>query len=323
MAVRRVLSGEKPSEVIRAYGLCRTTIYKWLRKARRGGERALRSTKATGRPPQLTPRQKLQVRRWIIGKDPRQYGFDFGLWTRQIVAQLIEQRTGVRLGVTAVGKLLAQLDITPQKPLRRAYERDAKAIERWKREEFPRLKARAKAAGADIFFLDEAGIRSDVALARTWGLRGKTPVVRTSGQRQQVSAISAVTARGAFWFDTYTGTLNATRFAAFLASFLKRRRRPAFLVVDGHPAHRAKLVAAFVQSQAGRIELHFLPGYAPELNPDEFVWNYLRKTGVAKEPLKANESLHRRVHLDLANIGRRPALVRSFFKAESVAYVRD
>jgi transposase len=94
-------------------------------------------------------------------------------------------------------------------------------------------------------------------------------------------------------------------------------------VVDGHPAHRAKLIATFVQSQAGRLELHFLPGYAPELNPDEFVWNYLRKTGVSKEPLKANESLHRRVHLDLANIRRRPALVRSFFKAASVAYLRD
>jgi transposase len=201
MAVRRVRAGEKPSTVIRAYGLCRTTIYKWLRKARRG-ERALRSTKSSGRPARMSPRQKLQVRRWIVGKDPRQYGFDFGLWTRQIVADLIEQRLGIRLGVTAIGKLLSQLDITPQKPLRRAYERDAKAIERWKKEEFPRLKARARAVGADIFFLDEAGIRSDVALARTWGLRGKTPVVHTSGQRQQVSAISAVTARGAFWFDT-------------------------------------------------------------------------------------------------------------------------
>jgi len=118
-------------------------------------------------------------------------------------------------------------------------------------------------------------------------------------------------------------TLNATRFVAFLAAFLKRRRHPAYLVVDGHPAHRAKLIAAFVQSQQGRLELHFLPGYAPELNPDEFVWNYLRKTGISKEPLKVNESLHRRVHLDLANIRRKPALVRSFFKAESVAYVRD
>jgi transposase len=323
MAVRRVQAGEKPSEVIKAYGLCRTTIYKWLRKARRGGERALRSTKATGRPPQLTARQKLQIRRWIVGKDPRQYGFDFGLWTRQIVGELIAMRLDVRLGVTAVGRLLAELDITPQKPLRRAYERDPKAIERWKREEFPRLRARARAVGADIFFLDEAGIRSDDVLGRTWGLRGRTPVVPTSGKRQHVSAISAVTARGAFWFDTFHGNLNGYRFRDFLAQFLRRRRRPAFLVVDGHPAHRAKLIAEFVQTQKGRLEIHFLPGYAPELNPDEFVWNYLRKTGVSKEPLKAQESLQRRVHLDLANVRRRPALVRSFFRAAAVAYVTD
>ena len=323
MAVRRVRGGESPSVVIKSYGLCRTTIYKWLRKARRGGERALRSTKASGRPPALTAKQKLQIRRWIIGKDPRQYGFDFGLWTRQIVAELIDMRLGVRLGVTAVGRLLAELDITPQKPLRRAYERDPKAIERWQREEFPLLRARARAAGADIFFLDEAGIRSDVALARTWGLRGRTPVIAASGKRQQVSAISAVTPRGAFWFDTFQGNLNANRFREFLIAFLRRRRHPVFLVVDGHPAHRAKLIASFVQEQRGRLELHFLPGYAPELNPDEFVWNYLRKTGISKEPLKENESLRRRVHLDLANVARRPALVRSFFRAATVAYVTD
>jgi len=323
MALRRVRAGEAPSVVIKSFGLCRTTIYKWLRRARHGGERALRSTKATGRPPALSPKQKLQIRRWIVGKDPRQYGFDFGLWTRQIVAQLIDMRLGVRLGVTAIGRLLAELDITPQKPLRRAYQRDPKAIERWQREEFPAIRARAKALKAEIFFLDEAGIRSDVALARTWGLRGKTPVVATNGKRQHVSAISAVTARGAFWFDTFTGNLNATRFRDFLGRFIRRRRKPAFLVVDGHPAHRARLIAEFVQSQRGRLELYFLPGYAPELNPDEFVWSYLRKTGITKEPLQANESLQRRVHLDLANVGRRPALVRSFFRASSVAYITD
>ncbi len=323
MAIRRVRNGEAASVVIKSYGLCRTTIYKWLRKARHGGERALRSTKARGRPPLLSPRQKLQIRRWIIGKDPRQYGFDFGLWTRQIVGELIAMRLDVRLGVTAVGRLLSELDITPQKPLRRAYERDPKAIERWQREEFPMLRARARSVGADMFFLDEAGIRSDVALARTWGLRGRTPVIPASGKRQQVSAISAVTPRGAFWFDTFQGNLNANRFREFLIAFLRRRRHPVFLVVDGHPAHRAKLIASFVQEQRGRLELHFLPGYAPELNPDEFVWNYLRKTGISKEPLKENESLRRRVHLDLANVARRPALVRSFFRSATVAYVTD
>jgi transposase len=130
MAVRRVREGEAPSEVIKSYGFCRTTIYRWLRQARRGGEPALRARKATGRPPRLSGRQQAAVARWITGKDPRQYGFDFALWTRQVVAELIAQRFGVRVSRTAVGRLLAALEITPQKPLRRAYERDPLAIER-------------------------------------------------------------------------------------------------------------------------------------------------------------------------------------------------
>jgi len=323
MAVRRVREGERPSEVIRAYGLCRTSIYKWLRAARRGGEAALASRKGTGRPDKLTVRQKQQVRRWICGRDPRQHGFDFGLWTRKIVAALIAQKMKVSLSVTSVGRLLAELDITPQKPLRRAYERDPLAIEKWKRAEYPALEARARRCGADIFFLDEAGIRSDAPLQRTWGARGQTPVVATSGQRQAVNAISAVNLLGAFWYNVYTGRLNAAQFILFLKDFLRSRRRPVFLVVDRHPAHIAKVVAQFVQAQQGRLELHFLPGYAPDLNPDEFVWNHLRQRGVSKQPLRRNESLRARVEADLAAIRADPPLVRSFFRAPSVSYIMD
>lgn len=323
LAVRRVKEGETPSRVIQSFGLCRTTIYKWMKAEKRGGETALKARKHPGRTPALAPRQKLQVRRWITGKDPRQYGFDFGLWTRQIVAALIEQRFEVRMGVTAVGRLLAELDITPQKPLRRAYERDPAAIERWKTVVFPRLRARAKRVGATIFFLDEAGVRSDQVLGRTWGLRGQTPEVQTSGRRQSVSAISAVTARGGFWYEIYTERLNASRFVALLTHFMRGRKRPVFLVLDGHPAHSATLVAQYVQRLAGRLELHFLPGYAPELNPDEFVWNHLKRQGVSKTPLRRDESLRSRVQSDLANIHSQPALVRSFFHAPSVAYTRD
>ena len=323
MAVRRVHAGEAPSTVMRSYGLCRTTIYKWLRAAKRGGEEALQARRHPGRKPFLSPRQKLRVRQWINGKDPRQYGFDFGLWTRRIVATLIEEKLGVRLGVTAVGRLLAELDITPQKPLRRAYERDPVAIERWKREEFPRLRARAKRVGAKIFFLDEAGVRSDQVLGRTWGLRGHTPEVPTSGRRQSVSAISTVNARGEFWYEIYTERLNATRFIERLASFMRGRKSRVFLVLDRHPAHIAKAVAQYVQRLRGRLELHFLPGYAPELNPDEFVWNHLKRQGVSKKPLRRDESLRSRVEADLAAIQSKPALVRSFFRAPSVAYTWD
>lgn len=323
LAVQRVKEGERPSSVIASYGLCRTTIYKWLRAERRGGMKALRARKHPGRPSVLSPRQKLQVRRWINGKDPRQHGFDFGLWTRQIVAELIKERFGVSMGVTAVGRLLAQLDVTPQKPLRRAYERDPIAIKRWTTEVYPRLRARAKRTGAKIFFLDEAGVRSDQVLGRTWGLRGRTPEVSTSGRRQSVSAISAVNARGEFWYEIYAERLNGTRFIALLTRFMRRRRSKVFLVLDGHPAHIAKAVARHVQTLRGRLELHFLPGYAPELNPDEFVWNHLKKEGVSKTPLRRDESLRSRVQADLAAIQSRPALVRSFFHAPSVAYTRD
>lgn len=323
MAVRRVHEGERPGEVIKSYGLCRTSIYRWLRAEKKGGEAALRSRKSPGPSCKLTAREKQRVRTWICGKDPRQYGFDFGLWTRQIVAELIQTKLGKNLGVTAVGRLLAQLEITPQKPLRRAYERDPEAVERWKAHEYPALRKRAKRCGADIFFLDEAGIRSDAPLQRTWGAKGKTPEVRTSGQRQSVNAISAVNARGAFWYSVYTGKFNAGRFVEFLRAFLRTRRRPVFLVVDGHPAHRAKMVAGYVQSLRGRLELHFLPGYAPELNPDEFVWNYMREQGTSKKPLKRNESLRARVEDDLQCVKKDRRLVRSFFHAKSVAYTTD
>jgi transposase len=321
MAVRRVQAGEKPSAVMDSYGLCRTTIYRWLRAAKKNGESALKARKATGRTPKLTEKQKQQIRRWICGKDPRQYHFDFGLWTRQIVAELIEQKLGKRLGLSTVGRVLAELEITPQKPLRRAYERDPKAIAKWVNEDYPLLKKRAKRGGAEIFFLDEAGIRSDAPLQRTWGAKGQTPVVRTSGQRQSVNAISAVTLRGGFWYSVYTGRLNATRFVTFLKQFIRGRRRPIFLVVDRHPTHRAACVARYVQSLKGRLELHFLPGYAPELNPDEFVWNHIRQHGTSKKPLKQNESLHTRMECDLKTLKKNPRMVRSFFYAPSVAYV--
>jgi len=323
MAVRRVEEGESPSAVMRSYGLCRTTIYRWLRVARAGGERKLRAKKHPGPQSNLDARQKQQIFRWINGRNPRQYGFDFGSWTRKLVQSLVAERFGIQLGLTAVGRVLAELEITPQKPLRRAYQRDPKAIDHWIQHEYPRLRSRAKTQGAEIFFLDEAGIRSDVPPGRTWAPKGKTPVVSTPGQRQSVNAISAVNARGAFWFKVYRGSFNQHRFVEFLKQFMRGRRTSVFLVVDGHPSHRGRKVAEYVQASQGRLELHFLPGYAPDLNPDEFVWNHVKTHGISKNPLRENESLFERVQADLEHINRFPSLVRSFFRAPSVAYRAD
>jgi transposase len=305
------------------FGFCRNYLYPWLTKFKEGGWEALCEKIAEGPAPKLTEKQRQQVRRWVVGKDPRQYGFEFGLWTRRIVAELIAQKFGVAIGLTAVGRLLTQLNITPQKPLRRAYERDPEQVRRWVQETYPRLRARARKHGAKIFFLDEAGFSSEPNLGRTYGLKGQTPVVRTTGQRQKINAISAINARGEFWCQDYTGKLNAALFVQFLKDFMKGRSSKVYLVVDGHPSHTAKVVKEYVQSTQGRLELHFLPPYAPDLNPDEFVWQYVKTNGLSKKPLRKNESLRARVTQDLAVLKTNKKLLQSFFLAESVVYAKD
>jgi len=325
MAIERIREGERPAQVIEAYGFNRTTVYKWIKAAFRPGVgiKALRSTKATGRPRTLTPRQEQQVFRWINGRDPRQYGLDFGLWTRAVVAELIEKKFGVHLGLTAVGELLAKLGLTPQKPLQRAYQRDPQAIEKWQRETYPAIARRAKAQGAEVFFWDESGFRADTVHGKTWGVRGQTPVVERPGQRQSVSAASAVTAQGAFWFCVYDGALNGELFVELLKKMMHRRRKPVHLVLDSLPAHKRTIVSDYVTSIEGRLTLHFLPGYAPDLNPDELVWSHVKRTGSARRPLHKGEKLREKIEEQLANLQKLPNLIRSFFNAPSVAYIGD
>lgn len=325
MAVERVREGEKPSVVIASYGFHRCVIYRWLKASsgRGKGVKALASRTGSGRPRKLTPAQERQVFRWINGKNPMQYGFDFGLWTRQIVRELVEMKFDVVLSLATVGALLARLGLTVQKPLQRAYQRDPEAIERWRRETYPALAEQARRDGAEISFWDESGFRADGVQGKTWAPVGQTPVVKVPGQRQSISAASAVSSHGAFWFATYKGALNGELFVELLKKLMHRRKKPLRLVVDGLPAHKTKGVKAYVASTEGRLSLHFLPGYAPELNPDELVWSHAKRTGNARRPLQKGEKLEQRVAAQLAEIGNNPKLVRSFFKHPSVAYISD
>jgi transposase len=324
MAVERVREGETASSVMASFGFSRTSIYRWLKSASgSAGLEALAGRTGSGRPRRLTGDQEQQVFRWINGHDPRQYGMDFGLWTRALVAQLVADKFGVTLGLTAIGEMLARLGLTPQKPLERAYQRNPEAIERWQRETYPAIAQEARRAGADVFFWDESGFRADGVHGRTWGVKGKTPVVERPGQRQSISAASAVNARGGFWYCTYEGGLTGELFVTLLRQMMRYRRRPVHLVVDGLPAHRTQLVKDYVASTGGRLTLHFLPGYAPDLNPDELVWSHVKRTGVARAPLRKGEKLRDKINSQLAAIKAAPKLVRSFFRHPTVAYITD
>ena len=173
------------------------------------------------------------------------------------------------------------------------------------------------------FLLGFTGFRADTVHGKTWGVKGQTPVIERPGQRQSISAASAVNARGAFWSCTYEGGLNAELFVTLLRRMMRYRRKPVHLVVDGLPAHKTKLVKDYVLSTKGKLTLHILPGYAPDLNPDELVWSHMKRTGVATAPLRKGEKLQEKVDALLAVIKKLPKLVRSFFIAPSVAYITD
>lgn len=320
IAVQRVFDGETAAEVTRSFGLGARTIFTWLKIAREKGVEALAPKARSGRNRKLGSLEEQEVKRWVVGNDPRQFGFDFGLWTRKIVSNLVAEKFGVTMGLSSVGDLLHRLNLTPQKPLRRAYERDEEAVQAWVDTIYPKVKKYAKKQGAEIFWLDEATIRSDDPLQRTWGEKGKTPVVKTSGQRQAINAISALSNSGGFWYHVFEGKFNADKCIECFKHFLKGRNKPVILIVDGHPVHKSKKVTAYIESLDGAVELVFLPPYAPDLNPDELVWNQMRNIGTSKKPLKEGESLKNRAIMDLEGIKRNKKLIKSFFQEATVSF---
>ena len=319
-AVQQVQSGESPEVVIRVLGFSRRCIYSWLAMYRAGGWDALKAKPIAGRPRKLSARDLQWLYRTVTGKNPLQLGFPFALWTRAMIAKLIRERTGKRLSLVSVGRLLAQLGLTCQKPLWRAYQQDGSRVEQWLKKEFPRIRALAKKEKAQIYFEDESGIRSDFHAGSTWAERGKTPMVRVTGQRFSLNMISAISPRGELRFMVVKGGVGAKVFITFLKRLVHGQRRPLFLIVDGHPAHRAKLVEQYVESLEGRLRLYLLPPYSPELNPDELVWNDVKNNAVGRMRLEKPADLHRAIVGRLRYLQKSPTRVRSFFQVPETRY---
>ena len=320
-AVEQVNAGARPDDVAAALGLHRTTVYGWVRRYGQGGRGALLAKPVPGRPPRLSALQMRELWGLVVGSDPRQLQFDFALWTREMVRELIRREFGVGLSVVSVGRLLARMGLSPQRPLYRAYQQDPEAVARWKEEEYPAIAARARAEGATVWFCDEAGIRSDHHAGTTWAPVGQTPVVKVTGARFSVNMISAVSAKGALRFAVFEGTTTAASFIAFCKRLLHDAPGPVFLVVDGHPAHRARAVTAWVASTAGRLELFRLPGYSPELNPDEWVWKNVKNDRIAKAGVTSKDDLKARAAGALRRLQQLPRIVAAFFADPNLRYI--
>ena len=162
-------------------------------------------------------------------------------------------------------------------------------------EDFPSIKKLARQENAEIFFGDESSVRSDYHSGTTWAPRGKNPIVETTGSRHKVNLISAISPRGAIRFMATEGNVNSSVFIEFLKRLIARASKPVFLIVDNHSVHRSAEVREFVKKTEGKLRLFYLPPYAPELNPDEHVWNYLKNHKIGRQTTKNGWDLYKRV----------------------------
>lgn len=292
----------------------------WLAKYRDGGWGNLNARKRGGRRPKLDGPAMKWIYDTVTMKNPLHLKFPFALWTSKMIGQAILKRFGIKLSKASVCRLLNQLGLTPQRPLRRAYQQNQEAVEKWLNEEYPRIKELARTMKARIYFGDEAGIRSEHHAGTTWGVKGKTPVVTSTGSRFGLNMISAVSAQGEFRFMVIKGRVNALQFLEFVKRLVHNADRPVFLIVDGNPFHRAKTVKTFAEAHKDRFRLFHLPPYSPELNPDERVWNDLKNNAVGKKSIESPDQLHKNVISFFRQLQCSPARVRSYFANETTRY---
>jgi transposase len=319
-AVKSVQDGQSPEDVAKALGVHRGTLYGWLALYRHGGWGALDAKKRGGRRPKLDAKALQWIYETVTMKNPLQLQFTFALWTSRMVGELIHRQFGIKLSKASVCRLLGQLGLTPQRPMWRAYQQCPERVRRWMEEEYPAIKALAQREKARIFFADEAGVRSDHHAGTTWGQKGKTPVVSTTGARFGLNLISAVSPQGEFRFMTIKGRTTARVFIEFLKRLVHNADRPVFLIVDGHSAHKAKMVERYVESLEGRLRLFFLPPYSPELNPDECVWNDLKNNAIGRQHITDADMLKREVLRFMRYLQKTPDRVRAYFTNATMRY---
>lgn len=320
--VAAVEGGMSKAEAARTFQVTRQSIHNWMNAVEEGGASALRAKKRGPKPGStlLAPHQAATVVRMVTASCPDQLRLPFALWTREAVCALVERRFGVTMSVWTAGRYLAGWGLTPQKPLRRAYERDPEAVKAWLEAEYPAIHARSKRENAEIHWGDQMGLRSDHQTGTSYSKRGVTPVIPGTGQRFRCNMISTVTNRGALAFMVFTESFTAPVMLRFLKRLTRQAGRKVFLIVDGHPVHKSAKVRDWARAHAARIELFLLPSYSPDLNPDEFLNQDVKSNALGRRRPRDRREMMADVRSYLRSTQRQPAIVQRYFHAQSVRY---
>jgi transposase len=325
-AVTLVGEGKSQVEVAALLGVTRQAVGNWVRAHRRGGSEALAAGKRgrrAGAKTALAAWQQAQIAKAIADKNPDQLKLPGFLWTRALVCDLVEQRFGIRVSEKTAGRYLRSWGFSPQKPMRRAFEQSPQAVRRWLQEVYPQIERRARRERSRILWADEMGLRSDHTAGRSWSPVGQTPIVKGTGKRFGANVISAISNQGHLQFMVFKTRFDNTVFIAFLKRLIRQAAgTKVVLIVDGHPAHRAKKVRQFVDAHADLLELHFLPGYSPELNPTEMLNQDVKTNALGRRRPTTQDELVGDTRSYLHSRQKTPTIVAAYFDEKHVTYAQ-
>jgi transposase len=309
------------AETARTFGVSRQSIYNWCKRVSAQGKRGLKARKrGPRRMSRLAPHEAALTVRTITDRCPDQLKLPYALWTREAVQEFIHRRFGVDVSVWTVGRYLKRWGLTPQKPVRRAFERDPVAVQRWLQEQYPAIAAAAKRERARIHWGDEMGLRSDHQAGTTYGRRGQTPVVPGTGQRFRCNMISTVTNRGQLAFMIFKERFTARVFLTFLRRLVRHAEQRVYLIVDGHPVHRSRSVQQWLAEHKGAIRMFRLPAYSPELNPDELLNQDVKSNALGRQRPRDQAEMMASVRSYARSTQRHPEIVRGYFREKHVRY---
>lgn len=321
MAVHAVrVRGESPELVARTYNFNRDCIYRWLRQYDAGGFEALKSRMASGAKPVVTAEMEEWLKHTILAETPDKFGYDTNLWTCPILAALLQKEFDVTVSDWSVAVHLKKLGLSCQKPEYQDVKRDEREVALFLNEKFPRIQRLAERLEADIGFEDESGVGVTPRHGRTWGMLGKTPIVKTSMQRGGYNVLSVVAAEGTMRYSVKGDTINGDRYIEFLKTLIRNRKRPLVLLVDHATFHGSKSVRDFVRAHRTKLRIFFLPKRTPEMNPTEQVWNEIKSNGIGKQPVKNKADLKKRLYSALRRLQKNAERVATFFHMPNTRY---
>ncbi len=324
-AVRLLKQGRTQVDVAGILGIRAATVSEWNSVYKEKGNKGLKLQKPgvpKGTNRILSPEHEKELQRIVIDKTPEQLKLPFVLWDRKAIKELIYRRYNIVIAIRTVGEYLHRWNFTPQRPVKRAYEQQPKAVQRWLDEDYPKIQKKAKQENAEIHWGDETGFRNDHHYGRGYSPRGKTPEVRLSAKRVGVNMISSITNQGKVRFMIYKKSMNAKVLIKFLKRLIQDNDRKIILILDNLRVHHAYVVRDWLKGKEDKIEIEYLPSYSPELNPDEYLNNDLKQGVHSKKMFRDLDSLKKGVLSHMMMLQKTPKRVKNFFKHPKIAYAK-